>query len=82
MRIREVEDDFPLLVTVFGPHGDPNVFLTEEMRGRAVGAGSSGDYIDIDKDRMLYTTGYMLVPLTHLQTKHPSKPKPKPIRKH
>ncbi|OAX31101.1 hypothetical protein K503DRAFT_806373 [Rhizopogon vinicolor AM-OR11-026] len=55
MRIREVEDEWPLSVVVFGPHGNPNLFLTEEMRGGAVEAGKSGDYIDIDKDRMPYT---------------------------
>ncbi|OJA10519.1 hypothetical protein AZE42_01722 [Rhizopogon vesiculosus] len=55
MRIREAKDGLPLFVVVFGPHGNPNVFLTEEMRSRAVEAGKSGDYIDIDKDRTLYT---------------------------
>ncbi|OAX38104.1 hypothetical protein K503DRAFT_783152 [Rhizopogon vinicolor AM-OR11-026] len=57
MRIREVKDDLPLFVVVFGPHGNPNVFLTEEMRSRAVEAGKSGDYIDIDKNRTPYTIG-------------------------
>ena len=43
MRIREVKDDSPLFVVVFGPHGNLNVFLTEEMRSRDVEAGKSGD---------------------------------------
>src|SRR5882757_4366046 len=43
MRIREVEDERPLSVAVFGPRGNPNLFLTEEMRGGAVKAGKSGD---------------------------------------
>ena len=43
MRIREVEDDLPLFEAAFGPHGNLNVFLTEEMRSRAVEAGKSGD---------------------------------------
>ncbi|OJA08423.1 hypothetical protein AZE42_08310 [Rhizopogon vesiculosus] len=53
----EVEDDLPLFVAVFGLHVNPDVFLMEDMRSRAVEAGKSGDYIDIDKDRMPYTTG-------------------------
>ncbi|OAX33747.1 hypothetical protein K503DRAFT_804130 [Rhizopogon vinicolor AM-OR11-026] len=55
MRIREVEDEWPLFVAMFFPHGNPNVFLMEEMRDRAVEAGKSSDYIDIDKDRTPYT---------------------------
>ena len=43
MCIREVKDDLPLFVVVFDPHGNPNVFLTKEMRSRAVEAGKSGD---------------------------------------
>jgi hypothetical protein len=34
MRIREVKDDLLLFVVVIGPHNNPNVFLTEEMRNR------------------------------------------------
>ncbi|OAX34355.1 hypothetical protein K503DRAFT_785834 [Rhizopogon vinicolor AM-OR11-026] len=56
-RIREVEDDLPLFVVMFGPHGNPSVSMTEEMRSRTVEAGNSGDYIDIDKDRTPYTVG-------------------------
>ncbi|OAX42547.1 hypothetical protein K503DRAFT_797022 [Rhizopogon vinicolor AM-OR11-026] len=57
MRIREVEDELPLFVAMFGLYGNPNVFLTEEMGNGAVEADKSGDYIDMDKDRTLYTIG-------------------------
>src|SRR6266481_3523847 len=35
MCIRDVKNDLPLFVVVFDPYGNPNVFLTEEMRSRS-----------------------------------------------
>ncbi|KAG0702517.1 glycosyl transferase family 90-domain-containing protein, partial [Suillus ampliporus] len=40
----EVDDDLPMFRAVFSPHDNPNVFLTHEMRQRAVEAGKIGDY--------------------------------------
>ena len=40
--MKEVEEDLPLFRAVFGPHDNPNVFLTEEMRSKAVDAGKAG----------------------------------------
>jgi hypothetical protein len=41
--MKEVEEDLPLFRAVFGPHDNPNVFLTAEMKRRAVEAGNSHD---------------------------------------
>jgi hypothetical protein len=40
--MKEVEEDLPLFRAVFSPHDNPNVFVTEEMRSRAVDAGKAG----------------------------------------
>ncbi|OJA14810.1 hypothetical protein AZE42_04184, partial [Rhizopogon vesiculosus] len=57
--MKEVEEDLPLFRAVFSPHDNPNVFLTEEMRSKAIKAGKLGKYIDIDKDRTPYTRGWL-----------------------
>ncbi|OAX31391.1 hypothetical protein K503DRAFT_91757 [Rhizopogon vinicolor AM-OR11-026] len=74
----EAEYDLLLFVAVFGLHGNPDVFLTEDLRSRVVEAGKSGDR----SNAVHHRAGYMFVPLTHSQTKHPSKPKSRLIRKH
>ncbi|KAG1724296.1 glycosyl transferase family 90-domain-containing protein [Suillus paluster] len=56
----EVEDDLPMFRAVFSPHDNPNVFITHEMRKRAVEAGRTGDYIDLLNDNPApFTRGWL-----------------------
>ncbi|KAG1724298.1 glycosyl transferase family 90-domain-containing protein [Suillus paluster] len=56
----EVEDDLPTFRAVFSPHDNPNVFITHDMRRRAVEAGERGEYIDpLNEDPAPFTSGWI-----------------------
>jgi len=39
----EVEEDLPPFRAVFSPYDNPNIFITEETKSKAVEAGESGE---------------------------------------
>ncbi|KAG1741650.1 hypothetical protein EDB19DRAFT_704884 [Suillus lakei] len=76
--MKDVEKDLPLFRAVFGPHDNPNVFLTHEMRNKAVEAGQKGEPIDFQAlDPPPFTRGWLhACPLNSPARTPPPSPPP------